>query len=822
MIRLATRDRRGPGQLAAVAVATAATVAVVVTVIVSLAMESNAVAAQAMSGLSRANLVAVVTGAPAAGQSAPVTATDIEAQLATTDGVSYASRDYSVLSAITTAGTTVPALVAVTPSEALAWSTLRDQSDRWPRTAAEVVLSQSVADKLGTKVGGTVTIAGSSAVLEVVGISTDPPTTRGGLVYVTLRWFAAVVGTDDPLGEYALILGAGADPAAVADAVRGAFSFGGYQVEVLSPAQATARAASEVGGDLTRWRDLGWLIIGLAAIVGAAWIATAFTLLLARRRRQFGMLRVVGATGRQLSRPVLAEAIRPGLLGSLVGVVVGVGVSWLAATLTGSIRWGIAVPWIPLAVTFVVGALFPVLIGYVPIRRATGQPPLTALGLAPNRRRWHVPFAAWVAAAAVAVGGIALLVVAFVIPSQDAALLWAIGAVALLIVAFLLASRSIVPALVRLAGGVVRRFGAADRLAVASLTHAPRRTTATATALALVVGLFVALQSGAVVVRQQLVEQAYEQGAVAIVVANAPADGAVVPISSGVRNRLAKMPGVTAPISLNGVAVADDGGTNWLLLGCTADAARIAANTTDVPTEGQVFVNPASWTGGDTITLNATTGPRAMSVVPSELAAPGQLLVMSVSLQQFGVPTQSAALWLAVPDHSTAGSLVSMTDDIVRDEPRLQVSGSVYTAGRALNIVSVLDGAAIGLGVAAVFIVLVGLGAVLRLGAVERRREFALLRMLGLRPGGLRTMLIAEALTVAGAAAVSGIVAGWLLAWVGTLAALQDAATIVPVVCANWPWTVGLLVLVVIAAVATAIGPGRRAGQVALVAGRGR
>ena len=810
MIGLATRDKRGPGQLIAVAVATAITVAVAVAASASIGLAANAAASQSMRGLAKADLVAVVTAVPGARQ-VTITAAQVETAITSTDGVSLASQDLSLESAISAGPATVPVLVTVTPSEQLAWASLK--SGYWPRTAAEVVLSESLATSLGTSVGSNVTIARSSATLRVIGISDD---SSGGVVYVTKQWFAAVVGIDDPLGDYAVLLRDGADPTVVANAISAKFAFDGYQIEAMPLAAATARASDSVGGELTTWRQLSWLITGLAGVAGIAWIATAFTALLAGRRRQLGMLRAVGASPAQLRGPILREAVLPGVLGSLAGVVLGLGLACLVAALTGSLGWvsaGIgAINWMTVAVIFVVGALLPLLVGFFAIRRELRVAPLTALGLVPGVRRWRVPLPAWIAAAVAACAGVALFVLAFISPARDVALLLAIGGIALFVLAFVFASRAAVSALLRVGVGVFGRLGITGRIAAGSLKLRQRFTCAAATALVVVVGLVVILQSGMAVVREQVFPQVYERDPVAISISKAPADGAVVPIPNGVRNRLAKMPPVTALILLNGSALTADGAT-WLVLGVTPPAANLPAGTTVTPTTEQAFVNPASGVSGPTITLSNKIVTRTLNVVTSGLAAPGQVLVAPSVLQSFGGPTQNAAVWLAVPDHSTAPSVASMTDDIVGEDPALLVSGAVYTVGKLSNAMTVLDAVAIGLAVVAAGIVIIGIGGALTLAVAGRRRESGLLQALGMRPGQLRSVVVTEALIVAVMATVAGIVGGWLLTWIGAMAAVQDPATIVPIVCANWIWPVGMLVLALVAGLVAAIGPGRRAAQ---------
>ena len=61
----------------------------------------------------------------------------------------------------------------------------------------------------------------------------------------------------------------------------------------------------------------------IALLVGVIIISTTFGILLAQRRRQIGLMRAVGASGGYVRRMVLGEAIVLGVLGSLLGIVLG-------------------------------------------------------------------------------------------------------------------------------------------------------------------------------------------------------------------------------------------------------------------------------------------------------------------------------------------------------------------------------------------------------------------------------------------------------------------------------------------------------------------
>ena len=63
---------------------------------------------------------------------------------------------------------------------------------------------------------------------------------------------------------------------------------------------------------------------GIGIFVGAFLIQNTYRIVVAQRTRELGMLRAVGATGRQVTWLVILEALVVALLASAVGVGVGV------------------------------------------------------------------------------------------------------------------------------------------------------------------------------------------------------------------------------------------------------------------------------------------------------------------------------------------------------------------------------------------------------------------------------------------------------------------------------------------------------------------
>jgi len=103
----------------------------------------------------------------------------------------------------------------------------------------------------------------------------------------------------------------------------------------------------------------------------------------------------------------------------------------------------------------------------------------------------------------------------------------------------------------------------------------------------------------------------------------------------------------------------------------------------------------------------------------------------------------------------------------------------------------------VGLLAVAVVIALVGVANTLSLSVLERRRESATLRAIGLSRRQLRTMLAVEGMLIAGVGAVLGAGIGLVYGWAGASSVLG----VIGHVSLAVPWRdLGLVVLVALAA----------------------
>ena len=120
---------------------------------------------------------------------------------------------------------------------------------------------------------------------------------------------------------------------------------------------------------------LGW-VAGVSLLVGGIGIMNIMLVSVTERTREIGIRQSVGATPNDIRMQFLTEALLLSLVGGLIGVITGVGGSWLFGVM-GDMRTVVAP--VSIVVAFSSAAAVGVFFGYYPANKAAMLDPIEAL-----------------------------------------------------------------------------------------------------------------------------------------------------------------------------------------------------------------------------------------------------------------------------------------------------------------------------------------------------------------------------------------------------------------------------------------------------------
>jgi putative ABC transport system permease protein len=550
----------------------------------------------------------------------------------------------------------------------------------------------------------------------------------------------------------------------------------------------------------------------ISLFVGAFTIYNTFSIIVGQRTRELALLRIVGASRRQVFRTVLGEAAITGLVSSVIGLGLGVlAALGLQALLRG---FGITLP--PGSLVFeprtaVVGLLVGVGVTVVaalgPARGAVRIPPVAALDdrrsgpTASLRRRF-------IGGTALALVGVILLAIGL---AKPAIALVGVGAVAIF-----LGAATLAPAIARPLSSVIGRplarlLGEPGKLGRENSMRSPRRTAQTAAAL--MVGL-------ALVAAMSVFGASLSRSATSSVDQAVNADLIVTPTGSGQLSNSAvsiasAVPGVTANSSVyqGQFAVSTDN------LAATVNL-RMTSGTSAALAQNELLIDSTTAQNkhlavGDTVAARfALTGPTTLRIggIYQANALIGSYLVSSAFFMSHYPAQPPGALLLSTNGNTAVDNAVTKALDPF---PNIQVQTKAQFEQAQVSSVNQILGLVYALLALAVLIALIGIVNTLMLSVFERTREIGLLRAVGMRRRQVRTMIRSEAVILAIFGAIIGIIigTGMGVALVSSLRSQGISDTVVP-----WSSLVIFLILAALLGLVAASWPARRAAKLDILA----
>ncbi len=731
----------------------------------------------------------------------------------------------------------------------------------WPAKDSEIALPTDVAERLGVSIGDVVAssrwVAGEPEIaddgsemyggeevvdkLTVTGLVDDPYAAYGAMggaavvAQQTLaQWRAdeAGPGTEPTAGSVVVAL----DPSADADAVDEVRAALAAAVPAATDVTTTEEYAEKSVASMSGGQDIIFLVFvmtfaAVALVVAGLVIANTFQVLVAQRARTLALLRCVGATTGQLYRSVLLEAAILGTVASVVGIVLGSALVQAGLMIAPAFDLGVPLPqaitlsWPVFVAPLAVGIVVTLVAALTPALAAARVAPLAALrpSDAPTLQKGAGRVRA-VFAVLATVGGLAVLGLGVVLGLRgtiDLGLLAAVGGGTVSLIGVIVGSVFWLPKVTAGIGRLVGSTGPSARLAAANTLRNPRRTAATSTALLIGVTLVGMMTTGAASARVSMDNELDARYPVDLEVASTTYDddGQQAAVPSVVTNAVDGVPGLRGVTEVTSVTAttADEDGPVVPAIAVAPDALRAVVNTPDELGDlrpGTLVVPDQVATsygleGLDEIELKGPGGTTTLDVVGSDVQYAWAFMVPE-DLAAIYPDLRPNLVWAGVADgEDVAGTVAAVQDAVSTTDEVVEVTGAVVERNSFQQVIDVILGIVVGLLAVAVLIALIGVANTLSLSVIERTRESAMLRAIGLSKGQLRATLAIEGMLIAGVGAVLGVLLGLLYGWAGAATALSVMGEVPLVV----PWTDIALVLGValVAGLVASVVPARAA-----------
>lgn len=526
----------------------------------------------------------------------------------------------------------------------------------------------------------------------------------------------------------------------------------------------------------------------VSLVAGAFVILNTFRMNLGERRRQLAILRSIGATRRQIIRLVLREATLLGIVGTVIGLGLGI---VLALVMMRSVGPLVGVKATTLVLTlrpFVIGAVLgpgiSLAAAYYPARQASKRPPLAELlGVASQRAETRRLWPAALGLALMAIN-LAVLVGFFrgLLPSQ-----YMNAFIPPAMTVFLISWVLIMPALLAPIGALVDRLlaplgGIEGRLALRRMNRQPNRTAVTVGVLTIAIVVTIGMGTTMLNNMRDIVDwrdrviasDYYVRGAM-------PNVGTLASPSmpAEIGPRLEALPGVASVEYLSFVP-SRIGGDRFLILARTmadghplnldiedadpqAVRARLQAGEVAV---GSVLARRLGIAAGATVTLPTKQGPVPLRVAArvTDYTVGGMVMYMDWPVARRLLDFKGVdAFCITVPDGQAAAADEALRAFCQRETLFLQPNAEL----RAVidELVEGIVGFLWLLMAMAFLVASLGIVNTLTMNVLEQTRELGVLRAIAMTRRQVRKMVFCQAVSLGVLSLVPGLLGGLGLAY---------------------------------------------------------
>ncbi|MEU9996065.1 FtsX-like permease family protein [Streptomyces sp. NPDC050848] len=649
-----------------------------------------------------------------------------------------------------------------------------------PLQDGQIALDRETATKGGYKVGDTVRVATNGPVKEYTlsGIfdTEDGAVQAGGSLVVFDNSVAQKQYVKEGFYRDAIVV---AKPGTDADKLLD-------EVLKVVPKAATAQTgqaladqqAKDIESGLGALKQVLLGFAGIALFVGVFLIANTFTMLVAQRTRELALMRAVGASRKQITRSVLAEAGLVGLVASAVGYGLGIGLA--VALRAGMNAFDLKVPGgplvlgtTPLVAALSVGVLITMFAAWLPGRRAAKIPPVAAMSSVHAAATTKSLVVRNSIGAAITALGAVLIVLGAGKGGEDGRMFIAGGAFTTLIGVIVLIPLLSRPVIALIRPLFVGLFGVSGKLAGLNAVRNPRRTGATASALAIGLTLVTGLTVLGTTVGAALDKMTTDQIRADYMISMASGEG----MNEAALAAIEKTPGATAVspqlagwFTLKGKDVSASGvtpGDIEKLIKLNTVKGSLSSLGEGGIAVAEKTATKQGWKVGDTLPIEFGDKKKGKVTVgaifeDSEFVSPVVIDAKTITAheQQSYIPQIFVSMDGGASDANEKALAKAMGDN-----PAVTVMDKKDIRDLFGGQINLLLNIMYGLLAMALIIAILGVVNTLAMSVFERQQEIGMLRAIGLDRRRVKRMVRLEAVVISLFGAVVGIGLGSFLGW---------------------------------------------------------
>ncbi len=615
------------------------------------------------------------------------------------------------------------------------------------------------------------------------------------------------------------------------------------EVEKLVPEGTEVNTPSDIADTINeQMAMLSMLLYFFAAMslfVGGFLILNSFTMTIAQRLREIGMMRTLGASRKIVRRMILLEAVMLGLLGSILGILIGLVLTQLMVSLVSSIGMPIGDIQFPpsaFVVAPILGVTATVIGALRPAIKASRIPPIQAVLKEHRAERLLRGRRMVVGGVSVVLGICGVFVLASSTDSSAPVVMAGVVGIFLLFTGVIMIGPLIVPPLIQMMAWPLRKITPIEgRMAGDNARANPVRTASTASGLMIGIALVAAIGSLGSSMIGSISDELDAQMKTDFIVqpAGMQGGGPQQTISGQAIEQIRALPGAKTvggtqtmfltdgPAGIGAVFGIDPEARDQFVVTSylgTDNASVVRALADGEATLTESTAEASGLKAGDTVTLSGPRGTRKLTIAAIEQQSANDFGGLKLSSETFRaiygidgynsievVAEAGAAEQLGKEINTLLASQYPNFEALSNEEIKQQITDQVNQVFSIFYVILAV----------AILVSLLGVINTLLMSVLERTREIGVLRAIGSGRWQVRRVIVSESLLITIAGSLLGLIVGMVLGYAfvrGISASGTEVGFHAPVGA-----IIAVAVLAVIFGVLAALLPARRAAKMNVI-----